>query len=124
MVRGQALFSDIDAANLVMMLAPAPGSIINSFYDAVCHPHSQNRQSVPQTAHKQHMPGIPYPFKMKWKHYLPPLIVFRFKVIESNDFSDLFSLILPCRSYSLCYASHNPELISPDPVTKKIPESK
>ena len=76
--RGQALFAVNDAAILVMLGTLALDRIIDCFYDAVGHPHSQDRQSVPQPAHEQHMPGIPNPFEMKWKHYLPPSSVQRF----------------------------------------------
>ena len=82
--RGQALFVVNDTANLVMVGALALDRVIDRFNDAVGHPHSKDRQRVPQAAHEQQMPGIPNPFKMKWKHYLPPLIVFRFKVHRSG----------------------------------------
>jgi hypothetical protein len=81
--RGQALFAVSDIATLVMVGALALGRVINRFNDAVGHPHSQDRQRVPQAAHEQHVPCIPNPFKMKWKHYLPPLSVERFKVHRS-----------------------------------------
>ena len=50
--QGQALFVVNDAAKLVMVGAPALGRIIDRFNDAVGHPHSKDRQSVPQAAHK------------------------------------------------------------------------
>jgi len=50
--QGQALFVVNDAANLVMVCAPALGRIIDRFNNAVGHPHAKDRQRVPQTAHK------------------------------------------------------------------------
>jgi hypothetical protein len=47
-------------------------AVIGGFDDAVGQPQSQDRQGIPQTAHKYQVSRIPYPFKIKWKHYSPP----------------------------------------------------
>jgi hypothetical protein len=58
---------------ILMMIGPMPfRAVIGSFDDAVCQPQSQNRQSIPQSAHKYQVSRIPNPFKIKWKHYVPP----------------------------------------------------
>ena len=86
---GQALFAVNDVANLVMVGALALDRVIDRFNDAIGHPHSNYRQRVPQAAHKQHMPCIPNPFKMKWKHYLPPLTVQRFRRFTVQGYFDI-----------------------------------
>ena len=58
--------------------------IINRLYNAVRHSHSENRQRIPQAAHKQQVACIPNPLKTKWKHYFSPLGVQRFKVHRSR----------------------------------------
>ena len=50
--RGQALFSVNDVVILMMVSVPALGRIIDRFNDAVCDPHSKDRQRIPQAAHK------------------------------------------------------------------------
>ena len=70
---------------ILMMIGPVPlGAVINRFDDAVGHPQSQDRQGIPQAAHEYQVPRIPNPFKIKWKHYFPPLGVHRFKVHRSG----------------------------------------
>jgi hypothetical protein len=56
-----------------MMIGTLPfETIIGGFDDAVGQPQSQDRQGIPQAAHKYQVPRIPNPFKIKWKHYFPP----------------------------------------------------
>ena len=54
----------------MMMFAIFFGCINSGLDNAVCHTNAQNNQRIPESAHKNRMPHVPNPFKIKRKHLL------------------------------------------------------
>jgi hypothetical protein len=54
----------------MVMFAIFLGCINGGLDNAVGHANAQNGQRIPETAHKNRMPHVPDPFKIKRKHLL------------------------------------------------------
>jgi hypothetical protein len=57
---------------VVVIFALVEVGIVKSLADAKSHADAYDGQSVPESAHKDHVGHIPHPFKTKRKHDLPP----------------------------------------------------
>jgi hypothetical protein len=54
------------------MITLAFGGFQDGFDDTISHAKAQDRQGIPQPPVKNHVTGIPDPFKTKRKHTIPP----------------------------------------------------
>ncbi len=58
---------------MVVVTALFTGRVLNGFYNNICHTKADDPQGIPQASHEDHVAHIPYPFKLKRKHYISSL---------------------------------------------------